>query len=113
MAKTKATLDMIRSAATKADNVHDGIRDEFSRLYNEIVSVGGAAFQGGAGSQFQNTSAQMAEKMNTILANLRHIAEATVQSEKAYGASDAQSSQDFAALNNESDGTVIAALTSK
>ncbi len=91
---------MLDNAAKVATEAGQGIALNLTRLLNEIETQA-AVFQGGAGSTFQNVSAQLGQELRGMLDALNTMAGNVSQSNQAFGNTDADASAEIAKVANE------------
>lgn len=91
---------MLNNAANVATQAGEGIAVNLTRLLNEVETQA-AVFQGGAGSSFQNVSAQLGQELRGILDALNSMAGNVSQSNQVFGSTDADASAEIAKVVGE------------
>jgi uncharacterized protein YukE len=103
---------MLARAATKAEDVGEGIAGNLTRLLSDIASSY-PQFKGGAGSMFQTTSAELGEDLRKILSALNTMASHVNSSITDYGTTDEAAAQEIKTVGAGYNGNsaVISALS--
>jgi WXG100 family type VII secretion target len=91
---------MLNNAANVATQAGEGIALNLTRLLNEVETQA-AAFQGGAGTSFQNVSAQLGQELRNILEALNTMADNVNQSNTVFGSTDADASAEIGKVVND------------
>jgi WXG100 family type VII secretion target len=91
---------MLNNAANVATQAGEGIALNLTRLLNEIETQA-AVFQGGAGTSFQNVSAQLGQELRNILEALNTMADNVNQSNTVFGSTDADASAEISKVAGE------------
>jgi uncharacterized protein YukE len=91
---------MLNKAANVATQAGEGIALNLTRLLNEIETQA-HVFQGGAGTSFQNVSAELGQELRGILEALNRMADNVNQSNTVFGSTDADASAEIAKVTGE------------
>lgn len=100
MATTKVTAAMLDNAANVATNAGETIAASLMRLLSDIQSQA-AMFQGGAGTAFQNVSAELGRELRSLLDALNQMAGSVSQSNKVFGSTDADAANEISKVQSE------------
>jgi uncharacterized protein YukE len=91
---------MLTNAANVATQAGEGIALNLTRLLNEIETQA-AVFQGGAGTSFQNVSAELGQELRNILSALNTMADNVNASNTQFGITDTDSSSEISKVVGE------------
>jgi WXG100 family type VII secretion target len=97
---TKVTPQMLNNAASVATRAGESITVNLTRLLNEIQGQA-ASFQGGAGTTFQNVSAELGQELRNILEALNSMADSVNQSTQVYGSTDDDARNEIAKVQSQ------------
>ena len=98
--KTRATPEMLNSAAQVATQAGEDITLNLTRLLNEIEQQA-ASFKGQAGNSFQQVSSDLGQELKTLLEALNEMAGNVNQSGRVFGSTDADASSEIAKVTSE------------
>jgi uncharacterized protein YukE len=92
--ESKVTRSMLAHAATKAENVGEGIAGNLTSLLSDIESSY-PAFKGGAGSMLQTVSGELGQELKKLLTALNTMANHVNSSITDYGSTDEDASKEI------------------
>jgi WXG100 family type VII secretion target len=97
---TKVTSEMLNNAARVATQAGETITLNLTRLLSEIQGQA-ASFQGGAGTAFQNVSAELGQELRNILDALNSMADNVNQSTQVYGSTDEDARNEISKVQSQ------------
>jgi WXG100 family type VII secretion target len=100
LATTKVTAEMLDNAASVATQAGETVAANLMRLLNEISSQA-AVFQGGAGTTFQNVSADLGRELRSMLDALNEMAGKVSQSNKVFGSTDEDAANEIKQIQSD------------
>jgi WXG100 family type VII secretion target len=100
LAITKVTPEMLDSASNVATQAGETIAANLMRLLNEIEQQS-AVFKGGAGTAFQNVSAELGRELRSLLDALNEMANNVSQSSQTFGSTDADAANEITKVQQE------------
>lgn len=100
MGTTRVTHDQLNNAAKVATDAGETLTLNLTRLLNEIQGAA-AQFQGGAGTVFQNVSAELGHELRNILEALNTMADAVNQSNQVFGNTDEAARDEIAKVQGQ------------
>jgi WXG100 family type VII secretion target len=91
---------MLDHAASVATQAGETVAANLMRLLNEIQTQA-AVFQGGAGTAFQNVSAELGKELRSMLDALNEMAGNVSQSNKVFGSTDSDAANEISKVQGE------------
>jgi WXG100 family type VII secretion target len=91
---------MLNNAARVATQAGETLTLNLTRLLNEIQGQA-ASFQGGAGTTFQNVSAELGQELRNILEALNTMADGVNQSNQVFGSTDEDAKNEISKVTSQ------------